>query len=72
MKRRVNVGGTTCTNQELIPNYTTNLHKLKEKGKQRNKKIYQRKGGCGGGGDQLTGQENQSTKRNINLLFATN
>lgn len=49
MKRQVNVGGTTCTNQELIPNYTINLHKLKEKGKQPNKKIYQNKGGEQGG-----------------------
>lgn len=44
MKRQVNVGGTTCTNQELIPDHTTNLHKSKEKDKPSNKKIYQKRG----------------------------
>lgn len=47
MKKQDNVGGTTCTNQELIPDYTTNLHKSKEKDKQWNKKIYQKKKGGG-------------------------
>lgn len=56
MKRQVNVGGTTCTNQELIQDPTTNLHKLKEKSKQPNKKIYQK---CE---VQLTGEENQRAK----------
>lgn len=71
MKKQDNVGGTTCTNQELIPDYTTNLHKSKEKDKQWNKKIYQKKkkvGVC----DPINRRGNQRAKRNINVLFATN